>query len=497
MADAPRLDLPAEWTGHWWLPDDSERVVPGILRYDPDGGLKLSLIGGFEHRILRVIENGYEVMEGSRSWPLIWGVANNKRITLIECLPIHSKSYGFMSDEPHEQTVSALTALIGVHLQDVDQAAFTECWVSVENLNRWSHSSVFTSTTGLKDERLDGSGALSVKPVNEPSVVADGTTITLAHQHTLPHFDERRGETVGRMRDTAFVRFQPESPYALTAARDHAKAVQDLVSLATNRASGLLWMRLRMPPEEREHPEGYPVHDRDVDIYSRGTVGGDSAAKAVGHHDVLFTCQHIPFEEIIPRWWETRRRFQAASNMVLGLRYAPARYIESNLLTAVGAAEVMHRALDTEQTHMPQEEFLALRSDLVRHTPEDHQSWVMSVIRNDVTLRDRLRALASMPDSEAMRSLVPDVEQWARVATQARNDLAHTGQTPRQSIDELSAAVKMTSAVVIMNLLQLLGVPAERQREIVNDNPALRQTANQAREHLAVDMKEAERLSAL
>jgi len=491
MADVPRLDQPAEWTGHWWLPDDSERAIPGILRYDPDDGLKLSLIGGFEHRIFRPLEHGFAVMEHSRSWPLIWGVADNKEVTLIGCLPIHSKSYGIWSDGPHKQTVSALTALIGVHLQDVDQAVFTECWVSVENLNRWSHSSVFTSTTGLKDERLDGSGALSVKPVDEPSVVADGTTITLAHQHTLPHFDERRGETVGRMRDTAFVRFQPGSPYALTAARDHAKAVQDLVSLATNRASGLLWMRLRMPPEERDRPEGYPVHDRDVAVYSQGTVKGDSDAKVIDHHDALFTCQHVPFEEIIPRWWDTRRKLQAASNMVLGLRYAPARYIESNLLTAVGAAEVMHRALDTEQTRMPQEEFVALRSYLVRHTPEDHQSWVKSVIRNDVTLRDRLRALACMPDSEAMRRLVPDVEQWAKVATQARNDLAHTGQTPRQSIDELIATAKVTSAVVIMNLLQVLEVPRERQREIVNDNPELRQTANQAREHLTVSRKEA------
>lgn len=286
------------------------------------------------------------------------------------------------------------------------------------------------------------------------------------------------------MKDTVFVRFQPDSPISLGHAEGLAKAIQDLVSLATHRASALLWLRLRMPPEERDYPEGYPIRDREIAVYFQGTVRADADAKAVNHHSVLFTCHHIPFEEIVPRWWQVREKFFAASNMVLGLRYAPARYVESNLLSAVGAAEVMHRALDIDQFRMPIEDFEALRARLLENTPEEHCPWVKSAIRNDPTLRERLRALAGLPDIEAMQKLVPDVEQWAKVATQARNDLAHTGQTPRQSIDELIAVVKVTTAVVVMNLLQALGLPGERQREIVNDHPALRRTATQARDDL-------------
>ncbi|GAB3422264.1 HEPN domain-containing protein [Flindersiella endophytica] len=109
---------------------------------------------------------------------------------------------------------------------------------------------------------------------------------------------------------------------------------------------------------------------------------------------------------------------------------------------------------------------------------------VKGVIRNDPTLRERLRALAALPDAEAMEKLVPDVEQWAKAATHARNGLAHTGQTPRQSVDVLFAVVKVTTAVVVMNLLQALGLPGERQRELVNDHPEFRQTAKRARDNL-------------
>lgn len=484
MPEKPRLDKAADWTGHWWLPEDPDNTVAGVLRYDPADGLRLDLIGGFEDRILRPIEHGVAVMQGSRTWPVIVGLADNKEITLIDCWPSHSNTYGMGFDGPHKQTVRAMTALVGAHLNDIEQAAFTELRVSVENLGHWSDSSVFDGVIGIKDDKIDGTGSLSVKSVEEPSVTVDGTTITLAHEHTLPHFDRRRGETVGRMRDTVFVRLKPESPYTLASARDHAQAIQDLLSLATNRASGLLWMQLRFPREEDKTPNAPPQLPRDVAVYTDSIVQGDADAQAVDHHNVLFTCEHISFADVILRWWQTRRTLHAASNMVLGLRYAPARYLEGNLLTAVGAAEVMHRALGINGERIPHEEFDALREALLVCAPDEHKSWIKGSIRNDVTLRERLRDLAGRPGSQAMARLVPDVEEWARVATQARNDLAHTGLTSRHSIDELVAAVRVTTAVVIMNLLQELGIPEGRQRDVVGDNSELRHTAELAAEHL-------------
>lgn len=302
----------------------------GVLRYEPNEGLRLSLVGGFEDRVLPQIDNGWvTAMEGGEAWPVILGVAENKEITLLDCLPVSSKSYGIgILRGPQKQTVSAMTALVGVHLEGNEDEVFTSSLVSVENLMKWAASSVFTESIGMKDQRPDGRGTISVEPADEPSVVVDGTTITLAHEHTMPRFDESRGQTIGRMKDTDFIRFQPASPFSLGTAQELAEMTQDLVSLATHRASAFLWLRLRMPPEDREYPQGYPVRDREVAVYFRGTVRGDADAKAVDRHAVLFTCDHIPFEQIVPRWWNVRKTVLAASSMVLGLRYAPAHYVE-------------------------------------------------------------------------------------------------------------------------------------------------------------------------
>lgn len=486
MSKDARLDLPAEWTGYWWLPEDPGHPVPGVLRYEPDEGLRLLLIGGFEDRVFRPVEGGVAVTGETGTRPLLLGIADNKEITLLDCLTVSSKSYGI--DSPHKQTVSARTALIGVHLESAGQEAFTKCEVSVENLNLWSDSSVFSMALGTTDEKLNGEGSIRVKPTDEPSVTVSGTTISLAHVHTLPHFDHMRGQTRGRMRDTVHAKFKPPKACSLTVAHEYAGAIQDLVSLATHTACGILWLRLRMPPENPAYyPEGFPIPDREVKVYFQGTVRGDAEAKALKAHDVLFTCHDLPFEEVMPRWWDVRQRFQAASNMILGLRYAPARYLEGNLLTATGAAEVMHRALNIAEPPIPKEDFDPLREALLDRTPDEYRSWVKKALRNEPALRERLRALSALPDAEAMSKLVPDVEQWVKVTTQARNDLAHTGHTPKQSIDELLASVKVTSAVVTLNLLQMLGVPGERQRKVVSRNGEFHQTVIQARAHLTAN----------
>jgi hypothetical protein len=45
MASDPlNLDAAGEWSGLWWLPDDPNQQVPGILRYSPEDGLALSLM---------------------------------------------------------------------------------------------------------------------------------------------------------------------------------------------------------------------------------------------------------------------------------------------------------------------------------------------------------------------------------------------------------------------------------------------------------------------
>jgi hypothetical protein len=484
--DVLNLDESAEWSGLWWLPDAPDEKVPGVLRYEPGDGPVLSLIGAFEDRIMSSPSPGLTMIhEGSRTWDVIHGAAEQREVTLLGCFPSGSKrTFGARVQSPDKQTVVAATALIGAHVSGEDDAAFSAVEVSVEDLRLWAGTSVFEGFLGAPEGKLDGTGSISVKRVESQSVTVGGTEFRLAHRYTLPSFDQRKGATVGHMRDTAFVRAVPADPFSVGKARETASLMQDLVALAMNRAAGVIWLRLQVAEPEGVLSDGRPGPRRHADVLYSPAALGKHDAKAIDSQRVLFTCSSLSFDEVVPRWCEAHGRLKAATNMILGLRYAPARYVENNLLTAVGAAEVLHRGLRIDEKPFPADEFTAMRNAMLAQVPEEHQARFRGAIRNDQTLRDRLCALAARPDQEAIALLMPDVERWAARTARARNDLVHEGRTPNHSFEELIAVVEVTTAVVTLNVLHELGLPAERQREIMREHPQLEGTALAAREWL-------------
>ena len=58
------------------------------------------------------------------------------------------------------------------------------------------------------------------------------------------------------------------------------------------------------------------------------------------------------------------------------------------------------------------------------------------------------------------------------------------GKIPADSVDELIVIVGVSNALEILDVLHELGLPAERQREIVQDHPRFRMTCRKAREWL-------------
>lgn len=474
-----------EWSGLWWLPDAPDTRVPGVLRYDRDGGASLSLIGTFENRIMTEVSPGVKaVHEGSRTWEVMHGVAESREITLLGCVPTGThRTLGARVASPDKQVVRAQSVLVGVHAAGEDDALFESVQVSVENLDRWAAAEVFSGFLGAPEgKRFDGSGSISAKPLESTSVVVDGTEFTLDHRRTAPSFDERRGGTTGRIRDSAFVRIAPPEACSLSGAIRSAKSIQDLISLATHRAAGVIWLRLKLTgegPGAERHPA-----ERGVEVLYSPAAVGERDAKAIDHGKVFFTCDDIAFEEVVPRWCEVSDRLHAATDLILALRYAPAQYVESRLLMAAGAAEALHRALDIEERPMPSAEFKEMRDAMLELAPEDQRERLKGAIRNDVTLRDRLRALAARPDQQAVSELVPDLDRWARRTVKARNDLAHKGATPDHSIEELVAVVEATTGVVILDLLHEIGLPADRQRAIVREHPQLRSIAGWAKAEL-------------
>ena len=191
------LDESPEWAGLWWLPEEPDKRVPSTLRYDGEGHVTLSIIGAFEDRIPSNPAPGLTLYhEGTRTWDVIHGVAEQREITLLGCVPTKGKRSIFSRvKSPDTQTITAMIAIIGAHISGEDDAAFATVEVSIEDLWLWAASPVFEAFLNTSEGKIDGSWALSSKPVEEQLVTVDGTEYSLAHTQTLPFFAQCKSDS--------------------------------------------------------------------------------------------------------------------------------------------------------------------------------------------------------------------------------------------------------------------------------------------------------------
>lgn len=142
-------------------------------------------------------------------------------------------------------------------------------------------------------------------------------------------------------------------------------------------------------------------------------------------------------------WWGVPRSLGRARDPIDSACRRSCNVI-AHILSAASSAEALHRSLH-DSTPYPEGEFRELVKNALDAFPgEDEESksarkFIRERLTNHMTYRDRVLALAAIPDQEAVASLIPDVETWAELLKKARNSTAHAGKTPA-SAEELAKA---------------------------------------------------------
>lgn len=169
--------------------------------------------------------------------------------------------------------------------------------------------------------------------------------------------------------------------------------------------------------------------------------------------------------------------------MIFGLRYVKGSYLQSQLVTAVAAAESLHAAMNFPPP-LTDEEFKARRRRLMDCTPREEREWLRQKLgTNSQILRQRLLDLTHIPYAEIMDDMLPNPEAWAKAAKDERNAIAHGGKDLTRDVSLLNAIVTTTTAVVLLNLLHQLQVPADRIKIALRQNQTLKSAKYLAGKH--------------
>ncbi|WP_337007373.1 MULTISPECIES: HEPN domain-containing protein [unclassified Microbacterium] len=483
-----QLSEPNDWTGHWWLPEEPDKKVPGVLSFKPESGLRLRLIGGWDYHVTRPGLNGSTIVTNEvKSWPMVHGYGGNKPVTLLNASLATAR--GGLFGEPDTLEVRASTALVGALMETPDEAAFVAGVGDIEDLTVWSRRSGVESRVQFGAQSGETMGEIELRRLSPLTATAGPLSVKLSHYAWYPFSEDSRSQRVTRVRESQVIRFEREDPQPLEYWVDLLSSTADLMSLSTLRACGIVSMRVYVPPTPDQWPETHPMRDQpnEVTIYMERIVKPRPDDDALPFRNYVLTLADLPFEELMPRWLEIRDKFAAARSMILGLRYVRNGYVETRLVTAVAAAESMHRAL-TPAPPIPPVEFKALRRTLLDAVAPERKAWLADRLTehsNVPTLKQRLLDLVGRV-GDAGHRLVHNPEVWAKAAKDGRNLLAHTGSASND-LEHLHAVTEVTASVVILNLLYELGVSQEVLSKAVDEHPVLSHAAHLARRVLCDD----------
>lgn len=514
-----------EWQGYWWIPEDPANLVPGVLKYDGKGKIFLELIGSFSGFNY---SNGNLFIPGLENWGIVYGTSGNSEITLFGVsitesnmsFPENSENtlFGFSVTESNVsfsgnpgavlQMAVVDRAIIGAHILDKDGEIFSGFEVGIEDLNLWAR----TSTPEFEYEDIENEIgekkcgiSLSAKPVQ--AAVANDALYKVVHYLSLGKIEYLAGETVGSISEKVSMKVDYSNPINLQKVLEEVGVLQKLISFAVSRFVGIISLRLNISEDVSLVHGGVGIQGHSVNLlYSLSNVG-HTDSKGADSRNVLFTCELVSVDKVLPLWYELYGQLQNAANEILSLHYSPKISVKNALLTAVNSAEILHFNLEKQGKISEVEEMAECQSNRESRTEksgekdvENQKEGVASAPkvnkgRKQKLLKVRLKELANRTGENIISLVVPDVEYWAEAAAKSRNKISHEGHVLHYDENAQKAIILVTTCVVILNILKELGFSSENQMNIVRGNPGMRRAFYNAQLYLMPPKEEADEKS--
>lgn len=300
-------------TGLWYLPELPNEQVAGTLRYSPQNGITLSLIGVF-----RPASHGLESMP----YPVIHGVITDSPyrgkslVTLLRCFRRRSSIAipGFESEE-----IRANRAYVGTdHLVGEEIARFVSVRATYTHLSEWS------GLTGPRNFATQREGHELIARHNPPPAVQ----LHVDGERRLSLVVDRTASTHGRrfeITENAQLRLSDSAGFTPEhVLREIIFPFGDLLTFAVNRPSPVEDVEFEMEQTANDRP------GRSFNLLFK-PVYQPADEPATSSPEMLFTWDAVGprYPDLVERWFRLRREFRAALDVYFGLVYGPPAYLET------------------------------------------------------------------------------------------------------------------------------------------------------------------------
>ncbi len=138
-----------EYKGYWWLPNNPDRAIAGVITYLPQESITLELIGSFEED-----ESPMNAFLRKKQENTIFGVtSDSKKVTLLNC-----SAYGILNLSCSFPIIkyTCQYLLIGDHIETLEQDRYFKVYVKFPLLSLWcTPNALTTSMTSCDTQKIE------------------------------------------------------------------------------------------------------------------------------------------------------------------------------------------------------------------------------------------------------------------------------------------------------------------------------------------------------
>lgn len=406
-----------ELKGIWWLPDNPDLVVSGVLSFENERKLSLELLGSFYD-----IKSMGSLGGGDYFKPeIILGVTDNGLI----CTLLRNYETQNQINMPgiRKSIIKAQVLLIGKHFNKSDEICFSSFQANFTNLEHWLSEKPFSMT--IPEDIKNGVWNLSHKwpPEFNVNIEDIGGSIESTHEFKTD------GDLIRNVlwKSKAFLKITPDS-------QQHFEwfwgVVYDLCNLLTLLIGETTYItQVKGFGNEIEIAPGQKTKET-IEVFI--TQKKPNINEAIYSFEMILPFPRIAeeIENIFFLWFSKSKSLRSVYDLFFGTFYNPGMYLQFQFLSLMQAIESFHR-VTCGGKYLSDEKWQPYKEKLTNEIPKDlessHKDSLKSRIKygNEYSLRKRLDELLKTFKDGTAEALSPHKGYFTGVVVDTRNYLTH------------------------------------------------------------------------
>lgn len=434
-----------EYKGIWWLPDKPEKQISGTLRFTPNEGAILDLIGSFKD-----IKDINKMLEPE----IILGISSNgKNITLHKCFETKSGANlpGLLTSSFYANEV-----FVGAHFQKSEDIKFRELSIRYSYLDGWVNISGFDIQYPDKKEvviKYKQPEPIQASISEDCKIFIDITYLT----HSIVQKETS-------IKQKTYIKIEHSIEKSLDEYRGIMRNIQNFLSLGiTEPVYPLAIIGITEANKQIINDRPY---NPPIEIYYR-LPEISKAPRTLYPHDMLFTFKDISdrFEIFLKNWFEKANTLGPVYDLYFGTLYNPRMYLQHQFLSLIQAIEAYHRR-KFEGKYLSDDDYEPIYEKLKEFISKlaiepSFKEALNSKLNygNEYSLRKRLKDLFEKY-KEVVNNFIKDKDIFINKVVDTRNYLTHYDKNLKEKAvdgEQLYYVTQQLKIVIMICLLSELG----------------------------------------